>query len=162
MPRKKPIFVFDPLALQLDPNMADFWFYPRSHMSADASPVGQVIHDFLTSRLGVALLIGAVLAAPTRPPVVAVEPFLSNHVGHAAFTDEMKKYTGRVIRQIVEHLGGCFVRRAVKITVPSRYGSGSIYSFGDGFAIDRSAEAVAALERNVRNFRQFRNRDRVI
>lgn len=41
----------------------------------------------------------------------------------------MKKYAGRLVRYIVEHLGGGWVRRGVKITVASRYSSGSIYTF---------------------------------
>ena len=149
MPRRKPVYVIDEVARQPDPNMANFGFYPYSQVSAHEAQAGQAIHDFLTSRLGVAVLIGSVLAAPTRPPIVAAEPFLAALVGDAAFTVEMKKYTGRVIRQIVEHLGGTFVRRAVKVTVSSRYGSGSIYSFDNGFVIDDSVEAHAALAANV-------------
>jgi hypothetical protein len=98
-----------------------------------------VIYRFLTSRLGVGVLMGAVIAAPSRPPVIATEPFIAKLVGDAAFTDDMKKYTGRVVRQIIEHLGGAFVRRGVKVTVESRYGSGSIYTFGGNLALDVAA-----------------------
>lgn len=149
MPKRKPAYVIDEVARQPDPNMADFGFYPYSQVSAHEAQAGQAIHDFLISRLGVAVLIGAVLAAPTRPPIVAAEPFLAKLVGDAAFTVEMKKYAGRVVRQIIEHLGGSFVRRAVKITLPSHYGSGSIYTFDDKFVIDDSVEAHAALAANV-------------
>ena len=38
---------------------------------------------------------GAVIAAPSRPPVIAIEPFIAKLVGDAAFTDEMKKYMRR-------------------------------------------------------------------
>ncbi|MEG3153459.1 hypothetical protein [Sphingomonas sp. RB1R13] len=116
--------------------MIDLFFYPGSHIAAHDSETGQAIHDFLTSRLGVAVLMGAVIAAPSRPPVIATEPFIAKLVGDAGFTDEMKKYTGRVVRQIVEHLGGKWVRRGVKVTVTSRYGSGSIYTFGGNLALD--------------------------
>lgn len=150
VPKKR--FVLDEHACAPDPNMVNLMFYPRSHATAHESPTGRMIHDFLTSRLGVALLMGAVLTAPSRPPVVAAEPFLAMLVGDGAFTDEMKKYTGRVVRQIIEHLGGSFVRRGVKVTVPSRYGSGSIYSFHGEFIVDQSAEAVKELEKTAQHF----------
>lgn len=152
------VFVLDQLMRQPDPNMADLFFYPRSHTTAHESPTGQMIHDFLTSRLGVAVLIGAVLSAPTRPPVVAAEPFLAKLIGSEAFTVEMKKYTGRVVRQIIEHLGGALVRRGVKITVPSHYGSGSIYSFNGNLVVDHSAEAVVNLEGKVQALRRVLGR----
>lgn len=129
---KSKSYLLDAVSLQADPNMSDLFFYPGSHVAAYESATGQTIHGFLTSRLGVAVLMGSVIAAPSRPPVIATEPFLAKLAGEAAFTDEMKKYTGRVVRQIIEHLGGAFVRRGVKVTVESRYGSGSIYTFGGG------------------------------
>ncbi|EKU75851.1 hypothetical protein [Sphingobium yanoikuyae] len=144
VPQKR--FVLDERSQALDLNMVNFFFYPMSSAKAHDSPAGQIIHDFLTSRLGVALLIGAVLAAPSRPPIVAAEPFLAMLAGDRAFTDEMKKYTGRVVGQIIGHLGGVFVRRGVKITVPSRYGSGSIYSFQGQLLVDQSMDAVKELE----------------
>lgn len=142
-------FVLDQAAQGSDPNVVSLFFYPRSHAAADASATGQAIHDFIVSRTGTALLVGAVLAAPSRPPVVALEPFLVALLGDAAFTDEMKKYTGRLIRQVIEHLGGSFVRRSVRITVPSRYGSGSIYSLSSRFAVDCSDEAVAEVAKEA-------------
>jgi hypothetical protein len=115
--------------------MVDLFFDPRSHAVAHESIVGQQIHNFLTSRLGIGVIVGAVIAAPTRPPIVPTEPFLAELIGEGAFTDTMKKYTGGLIRQVIEHLGGKFVRRAVKTNVRSRYTSGSIYSFGGSFEV---------------------------
>lgn len=135
----KKTYRIDSVSQRRDPNLSDFYFYPGSHIGAFESPTGQAIHDFLTSRLGVAVLMGAVIAAPSRPPVIATEPFIAMLVGDDAFTDEMKKYTGRIVRQIIEHLGGAFVRRGVKVTVASRYGSGSIYTFGGGLALQAAA-----------------------
>ena len=132
----KNSYLLDATSLQTDPNMIDLFFYPGSHTAAHESETGKAIHDFLTSRLGVAVLMGAVIAAPSRPPVIATEPFIAKLVGDVGFTDEMKKYTGRVVRQIIEHLGGKWVRRGVKVTVASRYGSGSIYTFGGNLALD--------------------------
>ena len=132
-------YLLDTTSLQLDPNLSDLVFSAGSHTPSYESPTGQVIYRFLTSRLGVGVLMGAVIAAPSRPPVIATEPFIAKLVGDAAFTDDMKKYTGRVVRQIIEHLGGAFVRRGVKVTVVSRYGSGSIYTFGGNLALDLAA-----------------------
>jgi hypothetical protein len=119
----------DKISLGRDPHLSNFVFDPGSHGDAHGSPEGQEIEKLLTSRFGVAVLLGAVIAAPSRPPVIATEPFVFDRVGQAGFEDAMKKYTGRLVRQIVEHLGGRFVRRGVKVTVASRYGSGSIYTF---------------------------------
>ncbi|WP_292208391.1 hypothetical protein [Mesorhizobium sp.] len=119
----------DKISLGRDPNLHDFIFDAGSHANAHDSLIGHGIYELLTSRLGVAVLMGAVIAAPSRPPVIATEPFVLRHVGSAGFTDEMKKYTGRLVRYIIEHLGGRWVRRGVKVTVESEYGSGSIYTF---------------------------------
>lgn len=123
-------YQLDLIALQPDPNLsAAQGFTAGSHAAAHASKVGREVFRLLTSRFGVAVLIGAVVAAPSRPPVIATEPFVHALVGDAGFTDEMKKYTGRLVRFVVEQLGGRWVRRGVKVTVDSRYGSGSIYTF---------------------------------
>lgn len=132
-------YLLDTTSLQPDPNLSDLVFSAGSHTPAYESSTGQLIYRFLTSRLGVGVLLGAVIAAPSRPPVIATEPFIAKLVGDAAFTDDMKKYTGRAVRQIIEHVGGSFVRRGVKVTVDSRYGSGSIYTFGGNLALDVAA-----------------------
>ena len=124
-------YMLDKTSLEEDP--AFFSWSSRSWASSIKvyeSETGTLIRDFLTSRMGVAVLMGAIIAAPSRPPIVAAEPFIAILAGDAAFTDEMKKYTGKLLREIIENLGGRWVRRAVKVTVPSRYGTGSIYTFG--------------------------------
>lgn len=123
-------FQLDDLALQPDPNLDGMVFSPGSHTSAFTSEAGQEIYRLLTSRFGVALLIGAIVSAPSRPPVIATEPWVHRLVGDAGFSDEMKQYTGRLVRVIVEHIGGHWVRKGTKVTVDSRYSSGSIYTFG--------------------------------
>lgn len=124
-------YILDAVVLETDPNLRDMDFSAGSHAPAHDSVTGQAIYRLLTSRFGTAVLMGAVIAAPSRPPVIATEPWVHRIVGDHAFTDEMKKYTGRIVRVIVEHLGGRWVRRGVKVTVDSRYGSGSIYTFRD-------------------------------
>lgn len=132
----KKDYLLDATSLEIDPNMLNLFFHAGSHTAAHESETGQAILSFLTSRMGVAVLMGAVIAAPSRPPVIATEPFIAKLAGEEAFTDEMKKYAGRVVRQIIEHIGGKWVRRGVKVTVASRYGSGSIYTFGENLALE--------------------------
>jgi hypothetical protein len=119
----------DEVALSRDPNLADFDFDPGAHQPAFESYIGKKIFDVATCRMAVAALLGSVIAAPSRPPVVAIEPLLERFVGPEAFSDEMKKYTGRLVRRVVESMGGHWVRRGVKTNVASHYGSGSIYRF---------------------------------
>jgi hypothetical protein len=83
----------------------------------------------LTTIEAINRIIGSVQAAPSRPPVAAVESLLADHVGDEAFEDEAKKMIGRLVRQIVEHLGGRLVRRGVPLNIPSKFRKGSIYSF---------------------------------
>ena len=132
------IYMMDNTALEEDPNFSFMYggLYFSSSDAAYASETGTLIRNFLTSRMGVALLMGAIIAAPSRPPIVAAEPFIAMLAGEGAFTDEMKKYTGKLLRAIVEKFGGRWVRRGVKVTVPSRYGTGSIYTFGGRLALE--------------------------
>jgi hypothetical protein len=126
-----PRFFPDRIALERDPSLAALVFDAGSHSTAFQTEVGQRIFDLLTSRLGVAMLIGAVCSAQSRPPVVGIEPLLASQIGEAAFTDPMKRLTGRIVRYIVEHVGGSYGSRGVKVTeeLGSHYKSGSTYSF---------------------------------
>lgn len=121
----------DRIALERDPNLVDLVFDAGSHSTAFETVVGQRIFDLLTSRLGVAMLIGAVCSAQSRPPVVGTEPLLASQIGEDAFTDPMKRLTGRIVRYIIEHIGGAYQSRGVKVTedLGSHYKSGSTYSF---------------------------------
>ena len=129
-----PHFSPDRVALERDPNLADLVFEAGSHSTAFESEVGQRIFELLTSRLGVAMLIGAVCSAQSRPPVVGIEPLLASEIGDAAFEDPMKRLTGRIVRYIVEYIGGKYGSRGVKVTedLGSHYKSGSTYSFDAG------------------------------
>ncbi|MEC3950823.1 hypothetical protein [Sphingobium sp. HWE2-09] len=124
-------FTMDSVALQRDPNLADMPFQAGSHSPAFESETGQRIFDLLTSRIGVAMLIGAVCSASSRPPVVGIEPLLASQIGEPAFEDAMKRLTGRIVRYIIEHIGGKYETRGVKVTqaLASHYSSGSTYSF---------------------------------
>ncbi|MBK1659856.1 hypothetical protein [Paracraurococcus ruber] len=88
---------------------------------------GQQIIDTLLSRDAVTALVGAIDAAPSRPPQPALDRHLLAAIGLDALDDEVKILIGRIIRQIVEHLGGHHVRKGVPITVASIFANGSIY-----------------------------------
>ena len=122
-------YKLDSVARQRDPNLQGLKFDHGSFASLAATPAGQAIEATLVSRASAAALVGAISAAPSRPPQPAVESFLADEVGNEAFDDEAKKMTGRMIRQIVAHLGGRWVRRGVPVTVKSRFTKGSIYTF---------------------------------
>jgi hypothetical protein len=131
-PRKGSImkkYALDTVSRQRDPNLRGLIFDHGSFTSLAATATGQAIESILTSRAAVAALVGAISAAPSRPPQPAVEQFLADDAGNAAFENETKKMIGRMIRQIVEHLGGRWVRRGVPVTVKSSFSKGSIYAF---------------------------------
>lgn len=92
--------------------------------------VGQKIMRLLLSEGGVLICMGAVLAAPSRPPHAALHPFMQKHVGAEAFEDQCKRMTGAFVRQILEHIGARFRRSNVPISAKgSQYKSGSTYTF---------------------------------
>lgn len=123
----------DSIALEREPNLANMKFNANSLSSAYESEIGQRIFSLLTSRLGAAMLIGAVCSAPSRPAVVGTEPLLASQIGEAAFEDDMKRLTGRIVRYIIEHFGGHYGSRGVKVSekLESHYKSGSTYSFSN-------------------------------
>lgn len=122
-------YTLDFVSRQRDPNLRGLSFDHGSFTSLAATAAGQAIESILVSRAAVASLVGAISAAPSRPPQPAIEQFLADEVGEKAFEKETKKMIGRMIRQIVEHLGGRWVRRGVPVTVKSRFSKGSIYAF---------------------------------
>ena len=126
-----PQYSLDRIALERDPNLTDLAFDAGAHSAAFESEAGQKVYSLLSSRVGVALLVGAVCSAKSRPPVVGIEPLLVAEVGDAAFSDPMKRLTGRIVRYIIEHLGGEYGSRGVRVTedLGSNYKSGSTYSF---------------------------------
>ena len=126
-----PNYHLDAIALQSDANLSSLNFDAGQFSAEFETEVGQEIYGLLTSRIGVALLLGAVFSAESRPPVLAIEPLLSSQVGSGAFDDGMKRLTGRIIRYVIQHLGGDYGQRGVKVPegLGSHYKSGSTYSF---------------------------------
>lgn len=115
--------------LTRDPNLAGFEPDYGNFANVGSPEFRSHITAVLTSVEAVNRIIGSVSAAPTRPPVTAIEQLLVDHGGETAFDKEQKKMVGRLIRQIIEHLGGQFVRRGVPLNVASRFKKGSIYRF---------------------------------
>ncbi|MGZ8362702.1 MAG: hypothetical protein ACXW3D_02475 [Caulobacteraceae bacterium] len=115
---------------QPDPNLETFTATAGTFKVLAESPKGVAIVNRLTSVAGVNRLIGSVAAAPSRPPVAAVEHLLTDAVGPSGFDDETKRFIGRIIRQIIEALGGAWVRSGVRINIDgSAFSKGSIYRF---------------------------------
>ena len=92
-----------------------------------SSETGKKVLEVLTSRIGVLMLLGSLASAPSRPPIGAIEPLIVLNVEGDAFHDRMKQFTGRMLRQVVEHLGGSFVRKGVPLTIASNYRRSAIY-----------------------------------
>ena len=88
---------------------------------------GQSLIKTLLSHDAICALIAVIDAAPSRPPHPALERYLSAGVGPAYSDDAMKVLCGRVVRQIVEELGGVWVRSGVPVKVTSKFANGSIY-----------------------------------
>lgn len=92
------------------------------------SPVGQRAIAVLESTGAVCALLGAIDAAPSRPPHPALDRYLIPVLRLAVLDDMTKTGTGRVIKQIVEFLGGRHVAKGVPVNVASAYANGSIYA----------------------------------
>lgn len=122
-------YTYHPAVMRPDPNLSDFVPDVGSFKELARTEKGRTIIEVLISIAAVNRIIGSVAAAPSRPPVVAVEHALAYHMGADTFDDDTKRFVGRMIRKIIEHLGGRWVRSGVKITVPSTFSKGSIYSF---------------------------------
>ena len=105
-----------------------------SNVEAPGFPVseqtfpGRDIRGIVSSIEGYLIIRIAITIAPNVPPVVAFEEAFEVLIGEAAFSNDMKQYTGFLIRRGVEEMGGSFLKKGVKITRRSRYTRGSIYS----------------------------------
>ena len=112
-----------------DPNLSrftpDFGQYETILGTALCNQIAQVV----MSVEGLNRLIGAVIAGPSKTPVPALEQLLDGSVGSQAFVDNAKKLTGRLVRQVLEEVGGKWVRAGAKAPIGSRYNRGSIYTF---------------------------------
>ena len=92
------------------------------------SASGQQIIESMLSRDAVNAVIGAITVAPSRPPQPALDRYLLPVIGMRAADDDVKILVGRVLRQMIEYLGGTRIRPGVAVTVASVFANGSIYS----------------------------------
>lgn len=92
------------------------------------SAAGQRAIAAIESTGAICALLGAIDAAPSRPPHPALDRYLIPVLGLAVLDDMTKTGTGRVIKQIVEFLGGQHVGKGVPINVASAYANGSTYA----------------------------------
>jgi hypothetical protein len=113
-----------------DPNLSRFVPDYGQYGSILGIALCDQIAQVVVSVEGLNRLIGAVIAAPSKTPVSALEQLLENSVGDQAFIDNAKKLTGRLVRQVIEQMGGKWVRAGAKAPTGSRYNRGSIYTFG--------------------------------
>ena len=127
----------------------------RASASLARSALGQRILEVMLSRDAVNAVIGAIEAAPTRPPFPALDRFLLPAIGLRAADDDVKILVGRILRQMIEHLGGAHVRSGVPITEASVFANGSIYSLPTTRRGRMNAAARRAwAERRIANFSQ--------
>jgi hypothetical protein len=127
----KKLFKSNTFLRRSDAISSDFKFVPGNFYSGLAkTPTGKEIRKLLLSDGAVLVLTGAALAAPSRPPIAALTPFMAEHVGEDAFEDQYKRFTGHCVRQLMEHLGAKFGGNKPIIAKGSRYATGAKYTFG--------------------------------
>jgi hypothetical protein len=113
-----------------DLNSTAFQNYIGAHadkFGTENNSISAQIFSALRLKVCIYALLAHVVTKPEVPAVVAVEHVLAKLVGEEAFTDDMKQYTGWRVRQIIEFLGGGWVRAGVRVR-GSRYKTGSIYA----------------------------------
>ena len=89
---------------------------------------GLNIKNIVRSPEGRLIIRTAITMAPGVPTAVAFEGAFEELIGEAAFSNDMKQYTGFLIRGVVEEMGGKLEEKGVKIKRRSNYTRGSTYS----------------------------------
>lgn len=117
--------------------------------------LGQNLLACVMGREAFSGLIGAIEAAPTRPPQPALDRYLLEEIGIDTAEDASKILVGRYVRQLVEHAGFAFVRSNVEVTEPSIFANGAIYRRRGavGRAKMTAAERRAWAERRIAELR---------
>lgn len=116
--------------LDLHPDLTDFQL-DHGRLAGRSGPLarsaeGERLIEVLTSRDAVCAVVGAIDAYPNASPLPALHRYLLGHLGIVAADDEMKILAGRVLRQVIEHLGGTHVR-SEEIEVGGIFTSGAVY-----------------------------------
>jgi hypothetical protein len=107
---------------------ADIFQHSKDQFGTADMKVSQKIDFILTRNVSLALLANHVSTRAGTPAIVAVEGILAYCLGDEAFTNDMKQFAGWRVRQIVEAMGGTWVKAGVKIR-NSHYSSASTYRF---------------------------------
>jgi hypothetical protein len=124
--------LYNPTTLARHPAVGDDFF--RSFDAGNLAPTydtreGARLLELLTSVHGVCAVLGAVSAAPTKPPMPAIEGMIRDQLGGDILRrHDIKQLTGRALKQIIEYLGGKWEGRGTPITVTSAFTKGSTYS----------------------------------
>ena len=117
--------------MNVHPALANFALN-RSRLGPSAAfaltALGMALLHLLVREPVVCALLGALEAAPSKSPLPALDRYLLAHIGPDATQDDAKRFVGRVVRQVIEHLGGAHVRDGAEIQVASIFTTGSIYS----------------------------------
>ena len=119
--------------------------------SFTTTALGMALIQLLMEEPVVCALLGAIDAAPSKSPLPALDRYLLARIGADVAQDDPKRFIGRLVRQIVEHLGGTHVRDGADIQVASIFTTGSIYSLPTtqrfkGDAAARRQWAIAQIQ----------------
>ena len=127
MPSAKLIYNTTALSTE-HPALADLELKHGNYKAIGESTFGRLLGEVMKSEAAVIALVTSQLVAPSRPPIVAIGKLLKHAVGERAFEPDVKRLTGRYVRQILEHLDFAWKRSGVDVIITSSpYASGSIY-----------------------------------
>jgi len=109
----------------VDFDLSGFTYDPQHFNQLHESELGQAIYAFMTHPVNVVRMQTA-----TELERVAVEPlgkYLVKEFGEDVVDDRVKQHIGHLARQIMEHIGYSHDRKALQITRPGLFASGSTY-----------------------------------
>ncbi|MGR9185837.1 hypothetical protein ACU8L2_23720 [Rhizobium leguminosarum] len=112
----------------IDFDLTGFGYDPQHFRELHESELGQAIHAFMTHPVNVVRMQTA-----TELERVAVEPlgkYLVTEFGEDVGDDRVKQHIGHLARQIMEYIGYQHDRKALQITRPGLFASGSTYRDG--------------------------------
>jgi hypothetical protein len=92
------------------------------------TPTGCRILSIMMTTPAFSALLGALEAAPSRPPQPALDRYILPAIGMEALTRDSRILVGRYIRQLAEHVGFKWLRSDVTLTVPASATTGAIYT----------------------------------
>ncbi|MDK4728764.1 hypothetical protein [Rhizobium phaseoli] len=109
----------------IDFELTGFVYDPQHFRELRESELGQAVYEFMVHPVNVVRMQTA-----TELERVAVEPlgkYLVEEFGEDVVDDRVKQYIGHLARQIMECIGYKHDRKALQITRPGLFSSGSTY-----------------------------------